>query len=499
MQRRGIKWLSAVGVLGLVLTACGQKAGVHQPTGFGGVPGGFGTLPPGSSVDPDTGQIIPGGDGGVILPSSGPGGGPTSGPTTGPTTGPGGEIQGDRTGITDTTITIGIHAPTSGAAPIESVVFEKGGDVYWKWLESKGRKVLGRSVKVLFENDKYQPTTAVAVCKKMAESEKAFLLIGGAGTDQINACSQYAEPRGIPYLSPGVQEAGLSQRTTYFAVSMSYRAQMDPLVQLLKKINNKTPLDKYGGNNNTPNGKIKVAHVRPNTPNFNDADDALEAAVKAAGWEYKTFNVVKEGNSNEAQTVAAQLQQQGVDIVVPITPPLFTSQMVIQADKNGYRPKYAGVAITNNVNAMIDTACKGNNPGMTGAVFFSPWPGLQQIADPKKPLDPDFVEAAKKYAPDVFNRKNGDLLYALWGISRGIHAMFEHAGPNVTRESFVESMKSFSFNSKTFPTLQYSGSPFLAKDVNVLEGRCSQSGNGNVGSGPQWVTHPDYPGLHSSF
>lgn len=496
MKRATIGTFTSVAVLALVISACGQKAGVHQPNAFGGQPGAFPSGIPsgGTIVDPETGEII---SGPVVLPSEG--GLPTSGPTSGPTDGPGDPGSGDRTGITDTTITLGIHAPTSGAAPIESVVFEKGGDLYWKWLASKKRKVLGRDVRVVFRNDKYQPTTAVAVCKEMAENEKSFLLIGGAGTDQINACSQYAEPRGIPYLSPGVQEAGLSARTTYFAVSMTYRAQMAPLVQLIKDLDKKKSLDKYGGTGGSPNGKLKVAHIRPNTPNFDDADHALKAAVEAAGMEYKAFNVVKEGNSNEAQTVAAQLQQQGVDIVVPITPPLFTSQLAIQADKNGYRPLYTGVAITNNVNAMIDTACKGNSPGFNGAVFFSPWPGLRELADPQKPKDPDFTEAAKKFAPSLLNRKNGDLLYALWGISRSIHKMFEAAGENVSRESFIQTVKGFSYSSNLFPSLAYSGSPFGAKNVNVLLGRCSQDGHSNIGGGAQWVTHPDYPGLHSSF
>jgi branched-chain amino acid transport system substrate-binding protein len=499
MHQRSVQLGATVAAIGLVLTACGQKPGVHQETAFGGIPGGFTTTIDGEIVDPATGETITPGPGGIPLPT---GGSSSSGGDPNNPTDPGAPVSGDRTGITDTTITIGVHAPTTGAAPIESVVFEKGGDVYWRWLESKGQDVLGRQVKVVFRNDEYRPTTAVAVCSQMAENDKAFLLIGGAGTDQINACASYADQKGIPYLSPGVQEAGLGSRSNYFAVSMTYRAQMQPLVQLLKRMNAKSSLDKYGSVNGG-DGKIKIAHVRPNTPNFDDADAALSDAVKAAGWEYKTYSVVKEGNSSEAQTVAAQLQQQGFDVVVPITAPLFTSQLVIQADKNGYKPQWSGVAITNNVNAMIDTACKGNNPGMNGAVFFSPWPGLLELTDPGKPLDKDFVEAAKKFAPSVLNRKNGDLLYALWGIMRTIHQMFEKAGPNVTRESFIQVNRSFSYKSGLFPTLNYGGQAFGAKDVNVLLGRCSQGGNtsegGPVENGPQWITHPDYRGLRSSF
>lgn len=496
MQRGNLRLTGSIIALTMILAACGQKPGVHNASDFGG------QVPGGAVIDPSTGELVDPSTGVPFPPDSSgggnlldPGGTPTNPTDPGPApTTPG--SAGDRTGITDTTITIGIHAPTTGAAPIESVVFEKGADLYWRWLAKKGTKVLGRDVKVVFRNDEYSPTTAVAVCKKMAEDEKAFLLIGGAGTDQINACAGYAEPRKIPYLSPGVQESGLSARSNYFAVSMTYKAQMGPLISLLKKVNAKSSLDKYGALNGG-DSKIKIGFIRPNTPNFDDADEALKAAVAAAGWGYKSFSVVKEGNSNEAQTVASQLQQQGVDIAIPITAPLFTTNLVINADKNGYKPKWAGIAITNNVNAMIDTACKGNNPGMEGAIFFSPWPGWKNLVEGK---DPEFARAAKELASSVNNRKNGDLLYALWGIMRTVHGMFQKAGPNMSRESFITSSRQFSTRSGLFPTLQFNGAPFGAKDVNVLLGGCDIKGDGvNSSSGAQWITHPDYPGLYSSF
>lgn len=501
-----LKIPAATVVFAMFLVACGQKPGVHQD------PQGFGGLLPGQtpSVDPSTGLPVIPSSGPIIDPATGetigPGGNPLPGPGN-PSEGPGQPSgPGDRTGITDSTITIGVHAPTSGAAPIEAAVFEQGADIYWKYLADKGTKVIGREVKVVFENDNYNPVQAVAVCKKMAETNQAFLLIGGAGTDQIRACAaDYAAPRNIPYLSAGVQEVGLSQLSNYFAVTMSYRAQMAPLVQLLKKLNAGNKLDKYGGATGGGDGKIKVAFIRPNTPNFNDADEALKAAVEGAGWTYRAFNVAKDADAGTgAGGTASNLKNGGYDIAIPITAPTYTTGVVSQADKNGYKPLYAGVAISNNVNAMIDTPCKADSSsGMNGAVFFSPWPGLRNLTDPDKTLDRDFVAAAKKYAPGVFNRKYGDLLYALWGIMRAVHQMFEKAGPDVSRESFSSvNRNGFSYQSKTFPSLQFSPTdPFGARDTNVLIGKCSQSGNGvyGDGNGAQWITHPDYPGLHSSF
>lgn len=485
-RRIAYRWVCFFLLVASLATACGQKKGVHA----------FSTSGPGGPIVGPSGTIIPT-TGGTLSPGETPGVTPTGGSTsvpTGPAAPPPG--GGDRTGIFDDRIVIGLHAPETGAAPIQSAVFDAGKDLYWKWLtEVKKQKVFGRTVEVVTADDQYSPTTAVSVCNKMATQDKAFLLIGGAGTDQINACANFADQRGIPYLSPGVQEAGLSTRRTYFAVTMTYRAQMAPLVQLLKKENAGNALAGLYGDAN----KLKIGFVRPNTPNFNDADDALGSAAAAAGFDYEVYSVVKEGNSTEAKTVAQQMQQDGVDVAVPITAPTFTTQLAINTGSNNYKPRYAGVAISNNINQMINLACDNNQ--FERALFLSPWPGWKQVMEGK--YDPDFEEAAQRFAPKFNKRdKGGDLLLALWGIMKTVHQMFLAAGEDMSRESFVETMHSFRYSPGAFPDVQYQpGSPFGAKNVFVLRGSCSEPAPQGYPSegGEQWITHPNYTKKYSSF
>jgi ABC-type branched-subunit amino acid transport system substrate-binding protein len=456
-------------ITAFVLVACGQKEGVHGGlvAAPGVDPGTGAPVTPG--VDPGTGVPVDPGTGVPVDPGTGTPVDPGAQPGTGPGSGP--VIGSDRTGIFENEIVLGLHAPETGAAPIQAKVFDAGKELYWKWLhEIKGDKLFGRTVRVVTADDQYRPTTAVSVCNKMASQDKAFLLIGGAGTDQINACASFADQRGIPYLSPGVQEAGLNTRRTYFAVTMTYRAQMKPLVQMLK---------------------AESKRKRPNTPNFNDADAELEAAVGAAGWEYDVYSVVKEGNSTEAQTVATQMQQDKVDIAVPITAPTFTTQLAINTGKNNYKPVYAGVAISNNINQMINLACQ--NDQFEGALWLSPWPGWKQVNAGQ--YDKDFRVAAERFAAQYNKRdKGGDLLLALWGIMKNIHQMFLAAGENVTRESFVATMNNFRVNPGAFPSLQCSPTNhFCARNTFVLEGAC------NDPQGAQWVTHSRYKNKASSF
>src|SRR5207244_4277505 len=84
----------------------------------------------------------------------------------------------NRTGVTDKEIVIGIHAPVTGAAPFPQTTFDTGKDVYWKFVNEKGGVAGGRSVRVVFRDDQFNPQRAVQVCREMVEQEKVFLLIG---------------------------------------------------------------------------------------------------------------------------------------------------------------------------------------------------------------------------------------------------------------------------------------------------------------------------------
>src|SRR5205814_6307358 len=92
----------------------------------------------------------------------------------------------DTTGVTNDSITVGIHAPVTGAAPFPTTSFNDGKDLYFNYLNDHGG-ISGRKVKVVFEDDGYNPSQAVSKCKKMVQQDHVFMLVGGGGTDQIVA------------------------------------------------------------------------------------------------------------------------------------------------------------------------------------------------------------------------------------------------------------------------------------------------------------------------
>ncbi|MFZ6002857.1 MAG: ABC transporter substrate-binding protein [Actinomycetota bacterium] len=441
-----------------VAAACGQKPNVAQVAAGGGLgPGGVIDPDTGEVIDPSTGEVIEGGtDGGTTGGSTTGGSGGTTGATGGTTGGTGSTGgtgtapgAGDRTGITDTEIRIGIHAPVTGAAPIPQSAFEEGREVYWKTPEGK---VFGRTVKVFFEDDKFDPSTAVQKCKKMVEQDKVFLLIGGGGADQITACAKYAQSVGVPYLSAGVNEAGLSNLRSYFALSTSYAQQSPILTQLIQK--------RFAGK--------KVGIAVADSGSFNDAYASIKQAFDQAGFTI-AYNqrIPKSANAGDGANIAEAMRQSGAEVIYFLSSPT-TFLYVASALNPTYSPQFVGPGITSGLQTVAEIGCEGRG-GVDKAIFLSPFPQLDKIDQ----VDPGYQKAYR----EQLGEDGGDLGLALWGLSKQLKTMFDAAGKDMTRESFVTTVESGAkFAGGVYPPVAYSSrNHFGGSQVWALQADCGSS------------------------
>ncbi len=421
-----LRKLAAVFAFVLLAAACGQKAGVHEDAvAAGEIPADLtgenpdGIVDPSDPTDPDNDNPTD---------PTGPDGNDDGGPTVAPPPG-----AGDRTGITSTTIKIGIHAPLTGAAPISPTSFRTGKDLYWK-----GKKILGRNVVTVFEDDQYNPSHAKQVCQKMVEQDKVFLLIGGGGTDQIQSCARYAASKGVPYLSAGVTEIGIRGLENYFALSMSYAQQGPLLAQYIKK-------------HYTTDGS-NIAMVATNTPNF---DDAVSSFTQA----FPGVRVFRPEKNERGGSMAGNLCTGSVknfDVVYPLVAPTYFLEM---AAASQCRPQYAGVGVTMGLDTVASTGCRASG-SVDNAVFFSPAPAF---------FDSD------KYDP-AFRNAGGtdDIMFLLWGVAKSLHQLFDMTGPSISRESFIATAETARLHSGVYPDIQYTPeNRFGAKQVHVLQVVCT--------------------------
>jgi ABC-type branched-subunit amino acid transport system substrate-binding protein len=445
-----MKKFALIVTLVLLAAACGQKPGVHEAF-LAQNPAGnpVGPVPTDASGSPlpttASGSPVPTNSAGSPLPVP-------SGSSTAPPSDPGGKpTSGDTTGVTDTGITIGIHAPLSGAAPISPESFRAGKDLYWQHGNNGGAVVIhGRKVSVVFQDDHYNPNYAVQVCQKMAEGDHAFLLVGGGGTDQIQACARYAASKGIPYLSAGVTELGLSPNQTpnYFAVSSSYPNQTKALAQYV--------VNKLDGKNK------RIAAVIANTPNFDDARDAFKANMGSYGVDVSVFQPGKDDSgTGQAQNLCNGTTKK-FDVVFALMAP---SHYLEMAGAAKCQPTFVGVGVSFGLDEVADLGCSSGGTASGQVHVFSPAPSFAQSND----YDPAFRQAGG----------TDDIMFLLWGISKILAQAFEKTGENLNREAFMYTLQNEFKNVQTgvFPDLSFSPTDhFGADQVYLLKNVCTGNG-----------------------
>lgn len=462
MHRRSSRQCLILLAVAAVFTtaACGQKGGVHVATASNG--GGLavgsqgGVAAGGTGTDQgaaSSGQALTPGAPGATGAATGPAAGPTAatggaGGASGPTAGGPASGAGNTTGVTDNSILIGIHAPLTGAG-LPAPQFVTGKDVYFNFINKTGG-INGRQVKVVVEDDGYNPSQAVAACKKMVEQDHVFLLVGAAGTDQIVACAQYAASVGVPYVAEGVTEQGLGSLPNYFAESMTYPAQGLLLASYIKNVIQKT----------------KVVMVRADTDNFNDAQTEFQRGASAAGLSVTVIKVSKDGS--DALSVASQMCQAGglggSFVVYPLMAPAVFIRLVNAAAGQACFPRYAGIGNTLGINEVLAGTCPSQSL-RNGATFFTTYPGLDKINS----IDPNYNTAY-----NAENHQNGDDLgLAIWAVEKLLAAQITAAGRNLSRQSFLAAVAGKKFSTGVAPDVDYSRSRFGGTAMHVLIANCS--------------------------
>ena len=451
----------------LLLTGCGLKPdtydtlsqggaggglagnGVDAGTGGTGGTGGGGTVGGGTGGTGGTGGGTVGGGTGGGTVGGGTGGGTVGGGTGGGTVGGGGggvtpNGPGTTIGITADKITIGIHAPLTGASPLPQASFERGAKNYWI-----GKKIFGRTVELYVMDDTYKPSGAIRACQELAR--KHFIVVGGAGTDQIQACAKDRTLRraNTPYISAGVTENEIGGIPTYFAASLTYKEQA-PLVIKMAEQQNYLKAGKW-------------AVVTSDTPNFKDARDAMTAALAAKGVPFDVHLVPKSGSDQDALNLSNNLRGK-YPVVYFLGQPTFFLKVVRQTQSLAYKPIWTGVGVSMGVNTVAQVACEGTREsGGYDGRFLSPYPGLDR--------------APKEFWASDNNRSNkDDIELTLWGFSEFMEKALLLTGGNLTRENFTAQLEKATISSGTFPGVRYSPSDhFGGTAAYMLKSDCSKN------------------------
>jgi hypothetical protein len=404
-------------------------AGGTGTSGGGGLPG-VGGSGGAVGVGGGSGAGAGGGAGGAGAGAGGGGGGAGGGGGGGGGSSPAGRCGtptgGTTTGISASTINLGLHAPLTGTGtPFPNTSFKTGANTFW---QQPGHTVCGRHVSVEFQDDTYTPSGAHTVCSQMAQRD--FAVVGGGGTDQIQACATdpSIQRLGVPYLSAGVTDNGLTGLSNYFAVSLSYQQQGSLVLRNAQQQHMANPSASRVASDNIKGKNAVWAIVTGGSPNFAGARQGIESALTKAHIPYKNYPVNQNGNYQAAATqFGNQLALQGFKTVFVDAAPGYFVFMTggYYSASTGNHVNWVGPGVTYTEVTVAQYICDTTKNAINGhAWFLAPAPGIDRATS-------DFKKA--------YNGKYDDIEWSLWGLSNALFQLLKDASGNLTRQNFITS------------------------------------------------------------
>jgi branched-chain amino acid transport system substrate-binding protein len=106
-------------------------------------------------------------------------------------------------------IRIGLMAPLTGVVAAGGREVVEGFNLYW---DQVGRKVAGRDIEIIVEDDASNPDTALQKARRLVEQRNVNWLVGNILANTGLAVAEYVKGNGVPYFIPVIAADDLTQR-----------------------------------------------------------------------------------------------------------------------------------------------------------------------------------------------------------------------------------------------------------------------------------------------
>jgi branched-chain amino acid transport system substrate-binding protein len=320
-------------------------------------------------------------------------------------------------GVTDTEIKLGTHFPLSQNAAAAYAPIAYGMKAFFDYINLQGG-VYGRKITFIIGDDHYNPADTVEVVRKLVEQDKVFAVVGGLGEATHNAVWKYLEERGIPdmYMSTGTAKWTDPVVRTRFGSYPDYVTEGTVLGQYIAK---------------TYNGK-KLGLLLQNDEMGQDGEKGLRKGIE--GSDVKVTSVQQYDVTQSDVTAQAQrLKNDGVEVIAVYAIPPQAASLVkaIRELLNWDVPIV--VSGINQSDIFVALAGPQNAEGIVSCVighqaYETDLPGIQKY---------EKIWAKTGTGGPLSN-------FAVYGISIAEAVVWdlEMAGPNLTRDSFLDAAES---------------------------------------------------------
>lgn len=324
-------------------------------------------------------------------------------------------------GITDDEIVIGLFAPQSG--PLRNFGFDPmGAAQMWYDMVNKSGGIWGRKIRLVTEDDKCDPTTVNSIVRKMVTSDHVFLLHGGSCTPAAVSAQEFVTREKVPFVmlnAAGDKAVFPPTRYVFGAFGGTQLTVGGTLVDFVAK-QLKAKRIAYIGNDDDF-GAANLSAVKYM---------AEKRGAQLVAIERVPLNIV------DLTAPMLRIRQANPDaIVITAYPQPATLAMQKVAEFGLAMPVVAAVQSVPNPAALFKNV--GNPDAFKNFYYGSP---LNDLTD----------GPGQKWALDMYKRAFPDrtptafMSYGLPSAQAVTYALML-AGPNPTREAFVDAMSNLKF------------------------------------------------------
>jgi ABC-type branched-subunit amino acid transport system substrate-binding protein len=324
----------------------------------------------------------------------------------------------DRIGITDKVIRMCAHAALTYGAAFNTTADDF--NVFWTSVNEEKNGVFGRKVEVTYENDNYDPNTAVEAATA-CKAKGIFMLLGGIGFDQIPNVRNWAETNHQLYLHHTATVNGSKGLKYSFTELPSVERMGEGFAQLY--------LSKYRGK--------KVGIVERDSANWKPGADAFRAALALQGIQVVKDNKVADKKHNYTQDIL-DMKNAGAEVVFLWENALNSTEFIVQAKRQVYSPQYLMFPFNLTSQTLGADAL---NPPLDGVAMYPAYSmgdysgTFAAYADDMKLFEQQY----RKYRPNAdLSGFGGDLLFLNWTAQKALYAQLLACGKDCSRNRFVD-------------------------------------------------------------
>jgi branched-chain amino acid transport system substrate-binding protein len=361
-------------------------------------------------------------------------------------------------GVTKDQILVGTIQDLSGPLAGYGKQARNGMQLRIDELNEQQGSIHGRKVKLLTEDDGYDPKKAVLAAQKLVNQDKVFIIAGHLGTAQNMAAMPVQFEKNIVNFMPitAAREMYEPLNRLKYSFAATYYDQIR--LALPNMVRQK--------------GAKKVCTIYQDDDFGLEVARGAEAGLKSVGMTLAEKTTYKRGATDFSSQVA-KMKAAGCELVVLGTIIRETIGTIAESRKTGFNPVFLGSSA-----AYTDLIHKLGGKAMDGlyATMTVQHPYLDEASQP-----------IRFWATKYKTKYNEDpTVFSVYGyvIMDSFIKAAQKAGPNLTTDSFIKAMDGMTFEPDMFgsPKSSYTATKRLGNDTS----RLSQIQNG------KWVVVSDY-------